>query len=155
MADYALEPVVEEMNRAAARLARMAADDAEAADPEGRPRWVMGSLGPTNRTASLSPDVGTDPGARAIDFEGLASAYLEAARGLVAGGADLLAIETIFDTLNAKAAVFAVESLGTSRASESRPHVRHHHRRLRPYALRPDRGRFWNSVRHARPLRWA
>ena len=98
------------MNREAARLAREAADAAEAADPPGTPRWVAGALGPTNRTASLSPDV-NDPGARNVSFEQLADAYLEAARGLVAGGADLLLIETIYDTLNAKAAIFAVEAL--------------------------------------------
>jgi 5-methyltetrahydrofolate--homocysteine methyltransferase len=110
MADYGLEPWVEEMNREAARLAREAADEAEAADPAGRPRWVAGALGPTNRTASLSPDV-NDPGARNVSFEQLADAYLEAARGLVAGGADILLIETIYDSLNAKAAIYAVETL--------------------------------------------
>ncbi len=152
MADYALEPVVEEMNRAAARLARMAADDAEAADPEGRPRWVMGSLGPTNRTASLSPDV-NDPGARAIDFEGLASAYLEAARGLVAGGADLLAIETIFDTLNAKAAVFAVESLWDELGFRLPLIISGTITDLSGRTLSGQTvAAFWNSVRHARPL---
>ncbi len=108
MADYALEPWVAEMNRESARLAREAADEAEAAD--GAARYVLGSLGPTSRTASLSPDV-NDPGARNTSFEELADAYLEAARALVEGGADILAIETVFDTLNAKAAIFAVETL--------------------------------------------
>ena len=107
-ADYGLEQVVAEINREGARIARQAADAAESADPS-RPRYVMGSLGPTNRTASISPDV-TNPGARNVTFEQLAEAYAEAARGLIEGGADLLVIETIFDTLNAKAAIFGVES---------------------------------------------
>ena len=107
-ADYGLESVVAEINREGARLARAAADVAEAADPT-RPRFVMGALGPTNRTASISPDV-ADPGARNVTFDELAEAYAESARGLIEGGADLLVIETIFDTLNAKAAIFGVEA---------------------------------------------
>ena len=105
-ADYGLEDIAREMNEAAARLAREAADAAEARD--GRPRYVAGSLGPTNRTASISPDV-NDPAARNVSFEELAAAYRESAEGLIAGGADLLLVETIFDTLNAKAAIFAIE----------------------------------------------
>jgi 5-methyltetrahydrofolate--homocysteine methyltransferase len=107
-ADYGLEAVVAEINREGARIARAAADAAEAADP-ARPRFVMGSLGPTNRTASISPDV-TNPGARNVTFDELAEAYAESAQGLIEGGADLLVIETIFDTLNAKAAIFGVEA---------------------------------------------
>ncbi|MGH2477623.1 MAG: homocysteine S-methyltransferase family protein, partial [Candidatus Limnocylindrales bacterium] len=107
-ADYGLESVVAEINREGARIARAAADAAEAADP-ARPRFVMGSLGPTNRTASISPDV-TNPGARNVTFDELAEAYAESAQGLIEGGADLLVAETIFDTLNAKAAIFGVES---------------------------------------------
>jgi 5-methyltetrahydrofolate--homocysteine methyltransferase len=107
-ADYGLESVVGEINREGARLARAAADAAEAADPS-RPRYVMGALGPTNRTASISPDV-ADPGARNVTFDELAEAYAESARGLIEGGADLLVVETIFDTLNAKAAIFGVEA---------------------------------------------
>ena len=107
-ADYGLESVVAEMNREGARLARAAADAAEAVNPS-RPRYVMGALGPTNRTASISPDV-ADPGARNVTFDELAEAYAESARGLIEGGADLLVIETIFDTLNAKAAIFGVEA---------------------------------------------
>jgi 5-methyltetrahydrofolate--homocysteine methyltransferase len=107
LADYALAPLARELNRASAALARAAADEAEAAQP-GHFRYVAGAMGPTNRTASLSPDV-NDPGQRNIDFDTLAAAYGEAAEGLVEGGADLLLIETIFDTLNAKAAIFAVE----------------------------------------------
>ena len=130
----------------------MAADAAEAADAEGRPRWVMGSLGPTNRTASLSPDV-NDPGARNVDFESLASAYLEAARALVAGGADLLAIETIFDTLNAKAAIFAVESLWDELGFRLPLIISGTITDLSGRTLSGQTvGAFWNSVRHARPL---
>jgi 5-methyltetrahydrofolate--homocysteine methyltransferase len=106
--DYGLEHVVAEINREGARIARVAADRAEVADPS-RPRYVMGSLGPTNRTASISPDV-TDPGARNVTFDQLAEAYAESAQALIEGGADLLVIETIFDTLNAKAAIFGVEA---------------------------------------------
>ncbi len=105
MADYGMEALVPELNEAAARLAREAAD--RFSTPE-RPRFVAGVLGPTNRTASISPDV-NDAGARNTNFAQLVEAYMEAARGLIAGGADLLLIETIFDTLNAKAAVFACE----------------------------------------------
>jgi 5-methyltetrahydrofolate--homocysteine methyltransferase len=108
-ADYGLEHLVYELNHAAAAVARAAADDFEVRDPES-PRYVAGVLGPTNRTASLSPDV-NDPGFRNIGFDDLVATYSEAARGLLDGGADLLLIETIFDTLNAKAAIFAVESV--------------------------------------------
>ncbi|MGY8799692.1 MAG: homocysteine S-methyltransferase family protein, partial [Longimicrobiales bacterium] len=104
--DYGLPEIAFELNRDAARLAREAADTAEAAEP-GRPRWVAGALGPTNRTASISPDVG-DPGARNVTFDELVTAYVEQALGLIDGGADLLLVETAFDTLNAKAALFAV-----------------------------------------------
>ncbi|AYA37803.1 methionine synthase [Hymenobacter oligotrophus] len=104
-ADYALEHIVYELNYEAARLARSAAD--EYSTPE-RPRFVAGAIGPTNRTASLSPDVNR-PGFRAISFDELAVAYLEQIKGLVDGGVDALLIETIFDTLNAKAALFAAQ----------------------------------------------
>ncbi|MFN3713195.1 MAG: methionine synthase [Alcanivoracaceae bacterium] len=106
MADYGMEDLARELNVAAARCARIAVDAAMAADPS-RPRFVAGVLGPTNRTASISPDV-NDPGYRNVSFDQLVDAYLEAIDGLREGGADLLLIETIFDTLNAKAAVFAV-----------------------------------------------
>jgi 5-methyltetrahydrofolate--homocysteine methyltransferase len=109
-ADYGFDPeIVRELNVAAARLARDAADAAERAQPD-RPRFVAGSLGPTNRTASMSADVG-DPAARSVGWEELEIAYRESAAGLIEGGADILLIETIFDTLNAKAAIFAVQSL--------------------------------------------
>ncbi len=109
LADYRLEEIAEELNHAAATLARAAADEAEARDPE-RVRWVMGALGPTNRTASMSPDV-ADPGARNVTFDELVQAYSEQARGLIRGGADLLMVETAFDTLNAKAALFALSGV--------------------------------------------
>ena len=107
MADYGMEALVPEINRAAAELARQAADAATAAAPD-KPRFVAGVLGPTNRTASISPDV-NDPGFRNIHFDDLVEAYTEATDALVEGGVDILLIETVFDTLNAKAAVFAVE----------------------------------------------
>jgi 5-methyltetrahydrofolate--homocysteine methyltransferase len=106
-ADYGMEHLVGEMNAAAARIARAAA---EAAATETRPRWVAGAIGPTNQTASISPDV-NDPGMRKVTFDQLAAAYGEAARALIAGGVDLLLVETIFDTLNAKAAIYAIEML--------------------------------------------
>ncbi len=151
MSEYGLEAHVEEINRAAASIAREAADEQTKRTPE-RPRFVAGSLGPTNRTASISPDV-NDPGARNVTWDELVAAYTTAARGLVAGGADLLLIETIFDTLNGKAAIFAVESLfeelgrrlpvivsGTITDASGRT--------LSGQTV----GAFWNSVRHARPF---
>ncbi len=106
MADYHQEDLVYELNFESARLARAAADDFSTPD---KPRFVAGVLGPTNRTASLSPDV-NNPGFRNVSFEDLRDTYYEATKALVEGGADIILIETIFDTLNAKAAVFAVES---------------------------------------------
>jgi len=108
MHNYGLEEYVYEMNHEAASIARAACDEAEAANP-AKPRFVAGVLGPTDRTASISPDV-NNPGFRAITFDTLVEAYLEAISGLVDGGTDILMIETIFDTLNAKAAVFAIET---------------------------------------------
>jgi len=108
MADYGMEALSYEMNVAGAGLARRIADEFEAREPH-RPRFVAGVLGPTNRTASLSPEV-ENPGARNVTFDQLVAAYTEATRGLVDGGADILMVETIFDTLNAKAALFAIES---------------------------------------------
>jgi len=106
-ADYGMVELVAEMNRESVRLAREAAD--AAATPE-RPRWVAGGIGPTNQTASISPDV-NDPGFRAVTFDQLADAYGGAARALIEAGCDLILLETIFDTLNAKAAIFAIETL--------------------------------------------
>jgi methionine synthase I (cobalamin-dependent) len=105
LADYGMEELAFELNVAAARLARASADAAAAKTP-GRPRFVAGAMGPTNRTASISPDV-NNPGFRGVGFDELVAAYGEQARGLIEGGADLLLIETVFDTLNAKAAGFA------------------------------------------------
>ncbi|SES38817.1 Methionine synthase I (cobalamin-dependent), methyltransferase domain [Tranquillimonas rosea] len=106
-ADYEMQELVREMNTESVRLAREAAD--AASTPE-RPRWVAGGIGPTNRTASISPDV-NDPGYRAVTFDDLAEAYGGAARALIEAGCDLILIETIFDTLNAKACIFAIDSL--------------------------------------------
>ncbi|HEV3486609.1 MAG TPA: homocysteine S-methyltransferase family protein, partial [Vicinamibacterales bacterium] len=151
MADYALEPYVEEMNRAAATIARDAADAASARTPE-KPRFVAGALGPTNRTASLSPDV-NDPGARNVTWDQLVEAYYVAARGLVAGGADILQIETGFDTLNTKAAIFAVDQLLDDLGFRlpivvSGTIVDQSGRTLSGQTV----AAFWNSVRHARPF---
>lgn len=115
-ADYACEEYVYEMNLESARIARKAADEFSQLDPE-RPRFVAGALGPTNRSASMSPDV-NDPGFRNVSFDDLKDAYYEQAKGLVDGGADILLVETIFDTLNAKAAIFAVETLREERGIE-------------------------------------
>jgi 5-methyltetrahydrofolate--homocysteine methyltransferase len=106
MADYGMSSLSHEMNVVAAKLAREAADAITAQTPD-RPRFVAGAIGPTNRTASLSPDV-NNPGFRNVSFEELVGAYAEQTRGLIEGGADIIIIETIFDTLNAKAAGFAV-----------------------------------------------
>src|SRR3989338_2115176 len=108
MADYKMQDQVYAINVAAAKIARKAADKFTAKDIK-KPRFVAGAIGPTTRTASLSPDV-NDPGYRAVDFDQLVAAYTEQARGLIDGGVDLFLIETIFDTLNAKAAIFAVSS---------------------------------------------
>ena len=107
LADYRLQHLVRELNRDGARLARAACDEAEAETP-GKPRFVVGVLGPTSKTASLSPDVNR-PGFRATSFDELRAAYRDAADGLIEGGADILMVETVFDTLNAKAALFAIE----------------------------------------------
>ena len=109
LADYGMESMAYELNVASARLACAARDACEAADSTGRPRFVAGAVGPTNRTASMSPKV-DDPSFRAVTFDDLAEAYEEQIRGLVDGGVDIILIETIFDTLNAKAAAFALDS---------------------------------------------
>ena len=149
-ADYALQHIVYDLNYQSARLARETAD--EAAQRTGRQRFVAGVLGPTNRTASISPDV-NNPGFRNIDFDTLVTSFHEAIHGLVEGGADLLLVETIFDTLNAKAAVFAIET-----------YFEQHNKRLPVMisgTITDASGRtlsgqvveaFWNSLRHARPI---
>ena len=151
LADYGLEDAAREVNLAAARLARAACDEMTARTPE-RPRYVLGALGPTTRTASISPDV-NDPALRNVTWDELVAAYLEQARALVDGGVDVLLVETVFDTLNAKAAIFAIETLfeetgrrwpviisGTITDASGRTLS----------GQVPEA--FWNSVRHARPL---
>jgi 5-methyltetrahydrofolate--homocysteine methyltransferase len=149
-ADYGTAALVPEMNYRAARLARTVAD--EFAQRTGTPRFVAGALGPTNRMASMSPDV-NDPGYRAVTFDDLVHGYLEAARGLLLGGADLLLIETVIDTLNAKAAIYAAFTLfdetgvtlpiavsGTITDASGR------------VLSGQTAEAFWNSIRHAQPL---
>jgi 5-methyltetrahydrofolate--homocysteine methyltransferase len=114
-ADYHLQHLVHELNREGARLARACCDAAEAATP-GKPRFVIGVLGPTSRTASISPDV-NDPGFRNTSFDSLRETYRDAINGLIDGGADTLMVETIFDTLNAKAALYAIEEAFEARGA--------------------------------------
>ncbi|QDP96765.1 methionine synthase [Microlunatus elymi] len=151
LADYGMQELAYELNVAAARLAREACDEMTAKTPD-RPRWVAGAIGPLNRTGSISPDV-NDPGARNIDFDQMVAAYLEQARGLVDGGADILQIETIFDTLNAKAAIFAVEQLFTDYGRRWPVIISG---TITDASGRTLTGQvteaFWNSIRHARPL---
>ena len=109
MADYGMEELVYELNVQSAKLAREVADEFTNTNPN-KPRFVAGSIGPTNRTASMSPDV-NDPGYRAVTFDDLVEAYSEQVRALVEGGSDVLLVETVFDTLNAKAALFAIDVL--------------------------------------------
>ncbi len=150
-ADYKLESAVFDLNFEGARLAREVADDYSRRTP-GRQRWVAGVLGPMSRTLSLSPDV-NDPGFRAVNFDQVRDSYAEAVRGLVEGGADIILVETVFDTLNAKAALFAIDAYfeeagvrlpimvsGTITDASGRTLS----------GQTPEA--FWNSVRHARPL---
>ncbi|MGZ4442115.1 MAG: methionine synthase [Nocardioidaceae bacterium] len=150
-ADYGMSALAYEMNVAAARLARLEADAMTAETPE-RPRYVAGALGPTNTTASISPDV-NDPAMRNITYDLLVEAYVEQARGLVDGGADLLLVETIFDTLNAKAAIFALETLFEERGRRWPVVISG---TITDASGRTLSGQvteaFWHSVRHARPL---
>ena len=150
MADYGMESLVSELNLAAARLARECADTH--AEKAGSPRFVAGVLGPTNRTASISPDV-NDPGYRNIRFKDLAATYEEAARALIEGGVDFLMIETIFDTLNAKAAIFAVrrafEGMGVTLPVMISGTITDASGRTLS-GQTPEA--FWNSVRHIKPF---
>jgi 5-methyltetrahydrofolate--homocysteine methyltransferase len=150
-ADYRLESIVYELNVAGAKLARAACDEFTARDP-AQPRFVAGVLGPTSRTASISPNV-NDPGYRNVSFDQLVEAYTEAIRGLTDGGADILLVETIFDTLNAKAALFAIERFFD--AAGRRWPV------MISGTITDASGRtlsgqtaeaFWNSLRHVKPL---
>src|SRR5690349_4593042 len=147
--DYGLGAIARELNVVAARLAREACDEFESAD---KPRFVAGALGPTPRTASISPDV-NDPAARNVSFDELKAAYYEQASGLLEGGCDLFLVETIFDTLNAKAAIFALDEL-MEETGERLPVII-------SGTVTDASGRilsgqtvsaFWHSVRHARPL---
>ncbi len=136
--DYGLAALAREMNVAAARLARAACDKYSTPD---KPRFVAGALGPTPRTASISPDV-NDPAARNVSFDELREAYHEQASGLLEGGCDLFLVETIFDTLNAKAALFALDELMEDhRRASAGDHLRHGDRRLRAHPVRADGGR--------------
>jgi len=148
-ADYGTEHLVHDINVAAARLAVAAARDAET--PE-RPRFAAGALGPTSKTVSISPDV-TDPGYRAITFDQLRDGYLQAARGLVEGGVDLLILETVFDTLNAKAAIFALEELFAELGYRLPLILSGTITDLSGRTLTGQTTEaFWNSVRHAKPF---
>jgi 5-methyltetrahydrofolate--homocysteine methyltransferase len=149
-ADYDLADIAYEMSREGARLARNAAVKVSAED--GRPRFVAGAIGPTNRTASISPDV-SSPGYRAVTFDDLRIAYSEQINGLLDGGADLLLVETIFDTLNAKAALYAIAEITEARGIDVPVMI--------SGTITDKSGRllsgqlpeaFWNSVRHARPI---
>ncbi|MFO1303360.1 MAG: homocysteine S-methyltransferase family protein [Burkholderiales bacterium] len=150
-ADYGMQGQAYEINRAAAAIARECADAWTARTPD-KPRFVAGALGPTNRTASISPDV-NDPGARNVSFDDLAASYGEATAGLCEGGADLLIVETVFDTLNAKAALFAIESY-FDRVGQRLPLVVSG--TITDASGRTLSGQtpeaFWNSVRHVKPI---
>ena len=151
LADYRLQHLVRELNREGARLARAECDAIEADDPS-RPRFVIGVLGPTSRTASLSPDVNR-PGFRAVTFDKLAEAYREAARGLIDGGADVLMVETIFDTLNAKAALFAIDDVFEDTGARLPVMISGTITDASGRTLSGQTAEaFWYSLRHARPL---
>lgn len=149
-ADYGAEHLVRDMNLSAARIARKAADEASAQD--GRPRFVAGAIGPTNKTLSLSPDV-NDPGFRAISFDELKDVYRHQADALLDGGCDFILIETIFDTLNAKAGIIATIEAGEARGIDvplmlSMTVTDMSGRNLSGHSIEA----FWATVRHAKPL---
>ncbi|MHC2261532.1 5-methyltetrahydrofolate--homocysteine methyltransferase [Sinorhizobium meliloti] len=149
-ADYGMEDMVYDLNRDGARLARRAAKRAEAED--GRRRFVAGALGPTNRTASISPDV-NNPGYRAVSFDDLRLAYAEQVRGLIDGGADIILIETIFDTLNAKAAIFATQEVFAEKGVRLPVMISGTITDLSGRTLSGQTPTaFWYSVRHADPF---
>ncbi|MBN9272164.1 MAG: methionine synthase, partial [Mesorhizobium sp.] len=149
-ADYGMEDMVYELNRDGARLVRRAAIRAQQED--GRRRFVAGALGPTNRTASISPDV-NNPGYRAVTFDDLRLAYADQVRGLVDGGADIILIETIFDTLNAKAAIFACEEIFAEKGVRLPIMISGTITDLSGRTLSGQTPTaFWHSVRHARPM---
>ncbi len=149
-ADYGMEELVPELNRAAARLCRQAIEEAQAKD--GRRRFVAGSMGPTNRTASISPDV-NNPGFRAVSFDELRAAYAEAAEALIEGGADILLIETIFDTLNAKAALVGIDDVFEKTGRKFPIMISGTITDLSGRTLTGQTPTaFWHSLRHAKPL---
>ncbi|WP_288650593.1 methionine synthase [Pseudomonas sp. UBA5568] len=150
-ADYGMESLVYELNVQGARIARQVAD-AKTLETPDKPRFVAGVLGPTSRTCSISPDV-NDPGYRNVTFDALVENYIEATRGLIEGGADLILIETIFDTLNAKAAIFAVQQVFEDDGIELPIMISG---TITDASGRTLSGQtteaFWNSVRHAKPI---
>ncbi|MGE4372125.1 MAG: methionine synthase [Xanthobacter sp.] len=149
-ADYAMEALAHELNFESARLAKEAAKLAEKKD--GRRRFVAGALGPTNRTASISPDV-NDPGYRAVSFDDLTTAYAEQVRGLIEGGADIMLVETIFDTLNAKAAIFAIEQVYAEKGVRLPVMISGTITDLSGRTLSGQTpAAFWYSVSHAKPF---
>jgi len=151
LADYHLQHLVRELNQRGAQLAREACDVAEAADPS-RPRFVIGVLGPTSRTASLSPDVNR-PGFRATSFDDLAQTYREAVSGLIDGGSDVLMVETIFDTLNAKAALFAIDDVFEARGARLPVMISGTITDASGRTLSGQTAEaFWYSLRHSQPL---
>ena len=150
-ADYGMEGLAYELNREGARLAREACDAMEKETPD-RPRFVAGAIGPTNRSASISPDV-NNPGFRNISFDDLVAAYSEAVNGLVDGGADLILFETIFDTLNAKAGVVAAEEVFAARGERLPLMISGTITDLSGRTLSGQTpAAFWYSLRHARPF---
>lgn len=151
LADYGLQHLARELNEAGARLAREACDAVEALTPD-KPRFVIGVLGPTSRTASISPDVNR-PGFRAISFDELRVAYREATDGLIDGGADAIMVETIFDTLNAKAALFAIEEAFDARGARLPVMISGTITDASGRTLSGQTAEaFWYSLRHAQPL---
>ena len=150
-ADYKLEHLVYELNREGARIAQAACAAMESDTPD-RPRFAVGVLGPTSRTLSISPDV-NNPGYRALRFDALAASYLEAARGLVDGGADLIMVETVFDTLNAKAALFAIAQEFARRGARVPVMISGTITDLSGRTLSGQTAEaFYYSLRHAQPL---
>lgn len=151
LADYRLQHLVRELNFEGAKLARAACEAAQARDPS-QPRFVIGVLGPTSRTASLSPDVNR-PGFRAVSFDELAAAYREATSGLIDGGADVIMVETIFDTLNAKAALFAIDDEFQARGGRLPVMISGTITDASGRTLSGQTAEaFWYSLRHAHPL---
>ncbi|MFT3762192.1 MAG: homocysteine S-methyltransferase family protein [Pseudoxanthomonas sp.] len=150
-ADYHLEHLVYELNKAGAKLARECCDAVEARTPD-KPRFVIGVLGPTSRTASISPDV-NDPGFRNTSFDELRETYREATNGLIDGGADVLMVETVFDTLNAKAALFAIEEVFDERGARLPVMISGTITDASGRTLSGQTAEaFWTSLAHARPL---